>query len=242
MFGWFRSMPECPVDPAMREWIDRRWSWLEEQFGTERLRKGRVILPRSEFFPDPFCGTEDDARRMLDRVCGYMDLDPTSVDLSLYVDDQPAFEGQWRQGTAGLYQRERGRFRIGIEVGNLDDPLALVSTIAHELGHVHLLGHRRITAAAEDHEPLTDLLTVFLGLGVFSANSVIHELYWDEGHYSGWRMGRRGYLGMPQYGYALARFARSRGEDGSAWSKELRLDVRAAFRQAMHFLAEEPTA
>jgi hypothetical protein len=239
MFGWFRSKLECPVDPATREWIDSRWSWLEEQFGTDRLRGCRVVLPRAEFFPDPYCGTEDCARRVLDRVGGYMDLDPTNIDMSLYADGQPAFDGQWRHGTAGLYQQERGRFRIWVEAANLDDPLALVGTIAHELGHVHLLGHGRISATAEDHEPLTDLLTVFFGLGVFSANSVIHELYWHEGHYSGWQMGRRGYLGMPQYGYAFARFARSRGEDGSAWVKELRLDVRTAFKQAMRFLSEE---
>jgi hypothetical protein len=52
-------------------------------------------------------------------------------------------------------------------------------------------------------------------------------------------MGRRGYLGMPVYGYALARFARARGEDGQAWSAELRLDVRSAFKDSMRFLAQE---
>jgi hypothetical protein len=110
--------------------------------------------------------------------------------------------------------------------------------MAHELGHVHLLGHGRLTPDAEDHEPLTDLLTVFLGLGVFTANAVIREQYWDAGGWAGWKMGRRGYLGMPVYGYALALFARTRGEDGSAWSGELRPDVRSAFRQAGRFLAE----
>src|SRR5262249_36766692 len=103
MFGWLRSKPECPVDPATREWIDMRWAWLESQFGMERLRKARVILPRPEFFPDPFRSTPEDARRMLDRVCGYMDIDPATVELSLYQDRTPVYEGELRQGTAGLY-------------------------------------------------------------------------------------------------------------------------------------------
>jgi hypothetical protein len=242
MFTWFRSKPKCPVDPATKAWIDDRWAWLEGQFGVERLRNGRVILPRPEFFPDQFSGTPEDARVMLDRVCGYMGIDPTSVELSLYEDRTPIYEGQWRQGTAGLYHPEAGKFPIWVEVTNLSDPLAMAGTMAHELGHVHLLGHGRITDDTEDHEPLTDLLTVFLGLGVFTANSVIREHYWHAGNVSGWSMGRRGYLGMPEYGYAFALFARARGEGGESWSRELRLDVRAAFKQAMRFLSEEPPA
>jgi hypothetical protein len=104
---------------------------------------------------------------------------------------------------------------------------------------VHLLGHGRISVDTEDHEPLTDLLTVFFGLGVFTANSVIRETSWHAGQLSGWSIGRRGYLGMPVYGYAFARFARARGEDGSDWSRELRPDVRSAFKQAMRFLEKE---
>lgn len=239
MFGWFRTRPTCPVDPSTRQWIDRRWQWLEEQFGVDRLRGCNVVLPRPEYFPDPYHGTDEDARRMLDRVCGYMDINPATVELSLYEDRNPVHDARGRNGTAGLFQPEAGKFRIWIEVSNLSDPLAMVGTMAHELGHVHLLGHGRISDDIDDHEPLTDLLTVFFGLGVFSANSVIREQYWHEGNLSGWSMGRRGYLGMPHYAYAFARFARSRGEDGAKWSQELRLDVRKAFQQAMSFLATE---
>ena len=66
------------------------------------------------------------------------------------------------------------------------------------LGHVHLLGHGRIDDEAEDHEPLTDLLTVLFGMGVFTANAVIREHHWDAGPVSGWSINRRGYLGMPE--------------------------------------------
>ena len=41
---------------------------------------------------------------------------------------------------------------------------------------------------------------------------------------------------MNEFAYALARFAQSRGENGSAWMKELRLDVRAPFKQSMRYL------
>lgn len=243
LFDWFRSKPDCPVDAATREWLDDRWLWLERQFGVERVRDAQVILPRHEFFPDPYRGTEEDARRMLDRVCGYMDLDPCCIRMSLYDDQSPLaghpmFDGQWR-GTAGLYYAEGGKFCVWIEAANLADPLRMIATMAHELGHVHLLGHGRISVEAEDHEPLTDLLTVFFGLGVLTANAVIREETWRDGQYSGWKITRNGYLSMTTYGYALARFARSRGEDGANWSRELRPDVRAAFRQGIRFLSAE---
>ncbi len=239
MFGWFGSKAECPVDFATREWIERRWAWLTEQFGRERPRSARVILPTPEFFPDPYAAKPDDARAMFDRVCGYMGVAPETVELSWYQDRNPVYEGQWQQGTAGLYHEEAGRFRVWVEVGNIDDPLALVATMAHELGHVLLLGHGRVSQDAEDHEPLTDLLTVYLGLGLFTANAVIREQYWHAGAVSGWRMGRRGYLSMPMYGYALAKFARARSEERPPWAKHLRRDVRSAFRKACRFLAQE---
>lgn len=238
MFGWFRSKAECPVDPVTRDWIEWRMRWLAEQFTWERLRSGRVILPTPEFFPDPFENTADDAQVILNRVCGYMEIDPNTLLLSIYQDSEPNFEGQWRQSAAGHFREIGGKFQISIEESNLDDPLALIATIAHELGHVHLLGHRRISPETEDHEPLTDLLTVFLGMGIFTANSVIRENYWFEGGYSGWKMGKQGYLTMPMFGYAFAIYARARGEENPEWSRLLRADVRSPFKAGFRYLAE----
>jgi hypothetical protein len=75
-------------------------------------------------------------------------------------------------------------------------------------------------------------------MGIFTANSVIHENYWHAGQVSGWSMGRRGYLSMPMYGYALALFAWARGEQNPLWAKQLRADVQSAFRKGKRFLAE----
>jgi hypothetical protein len=241
MFDWLTDRSGCPVDPATRDWIDRRWAWLEDPFGRDRLLRTRVILPEPEDFPDPFAGSPEDARVMLDRVCGYLGIDPGTVELSVYEDRNPVHGGQWRQGTAGLYHAEAGRFLVGVEASNLDDPLGLVGTLAHELGHVLLLGHGRISDEEEDHEPLTDLLTVFLGFGVFTANSAIREQSWQMGAVAGWSVGRRGYLTMAMFGYALARFARARGEERPAWERHLRPDVRTPFRGAVRFLAADPT-
>jgi len=171
----FRKRPECPIDDGQRRWIDERWRWLEGQFGKQQLLTRPVLLPRPEDFPDPYDGSHDAARRLFTRVALAMDVDPSLIDLDFFgeTDDSP-FEGQ-RSRAAGLYIGDGDRSQILIEQRSLVDPMALVGTMAHELGHVHLLGHGRISQDASDHELLTDLLTVFFGFGVFSANSVIHE-------------------------------------------------------------------
>jgi hypothetical protein len=227
-----------PVTSENKAWIDRRMAWLSTEFGSQQMRRAPVVLPTAEFFPEPYSGNEADVRRILERVCGWMGIAPESVELALYQDDQPTREAGLQPSTSGLYQDEGGVYRIWIEVKNLADPVALVATCAHELAHVLLLGHGRISRDADDHEQLADLLPVCCGLGVFSANAVIREHNWHVGEWSGWSVRRSGYLTMPMYGYALALFAWARGEDRPAWAKHLRLDVRAAFKQSLRYLTQ----
>ena len=80
MFGFFRSRVACPVTSEARGWIEQRMAWLTEEFGCKRVQSVRVILPTPEFFPDPYNGTREDALRMLERVCGYMGIEPETVE------------------------------------------------------------------------------------------------------------------------------------------------------------------
>jgi uncharacterized protein YjbI with pentapeptide repeats len=241
MCALLRAKAKCPIGRAAREWIDRRWTWLESQFGLELSRNCPVILPEHEFFPDEFGETIDGANSLFERICRYMQVDRGVVDLS-FDEDQQAENG-FHRGAAGLYFEQNGRFPVAISVSYLADPLALVATMARELARIHLLGGNRISREEPDHEPLADLLTVFFGLGVLTANSVIRERNWHQVTLfgmvaSGWRISKSGYLSMPMFGYALARFAKSRSEDRPAWASCLRSDVRSPFQQSMHYLAD----
>jgi hypothetical protein len=250
MLGWLFGRRGCPVEPEERTWIEERTRWLCREFGLARLRQGRVILPSPEFFPDRWDSSPDAAAILFRRVREYMDLADEEIALDFYheaeerVGTMPGVVHS-SQGTAGLFHDARsgpdGRLTIFVEVGQLARPMSLVATLAHELGHVHLLGHRRITNEVEDHEPLTDLLTVFLGLGVFLANSIIHETNWMSGRRSGWSVGRQGYLTQDQAGYALALFAWLRGEVNPAWAKEVCADVHEPLYQGLRFLADSPS-
>jgi hypothetical protein len=239
------------VDSTDKAWVEDRLRWLSQEFGLDRMRSATVILPTPEFFPDPYDGSRKGVRPLFRRVCRYMKIDPGSVRLEFYRERKTPGAHGLEHGTAGLFegsgldslieassQNEMhgdGRWYansekavVRLEVSNLEDPMTVVGTLAHELGHVLLLGEGRISEGADDHEPLTDLLTVFMGLGIFTANSRVRTF---RGQLKG-----AGYLSQPMFGHALALFAWIRNESKPAWARHLCLDVRAAFWQAHRYL------
>ncbi len=218
MFGWFSS--KCPVRTSDKTWTERRMRWLAERIGLERLRKARVILPTANFFPEPYRRNSKDVSSMLSRVGYFMGIDTKHLKLEVIPNDQ-------LRGAVGQYQRGR-RPVIRVVQSQLADAERLVSTLAHELAHDFLLGGEFLKGDEPDGELITDLLTIFLGLGVFTANSIFRE--------SQWWMSRQGYLLPEAVGYALALFAFMRGEESPDWAKHLTLGPAEHFAKGLRFL------
>lgn len=190
--------------------------------------------PRAIVLPSRFSGATS-IEPVFAGIAEHMGIDPAGVGLELYAERQLAFNGGPAHGAAGHYHTRNGRPVIAIETGR--SRTSLVSTIAHELGHVLLLGEGRISHTRRDHEPLTDLLTVYFGLGIFSANSAFEF----SSHQSGWSWARLGYLTEPMYGYALARFALLHHDPKPAWAEHVDLNPRGHLRQGLRYLlAQDP--
>ena len=212
--------------------------WLLEEFGSDTFRRVTVVLPTDEFFPDSYSADEEDARALLDRVCEYMSVNPDLIELEFFDDEnrRAAKDLVYAEASSdvpsGHYQKRRDKFVVSLESSQLTDPMNLVATIAHELGHVRLLGEGRVHGGFEDHEPLTDLLTVFFGLGVFTANSAFSF----DASSQGWQAQTRGYLSEEMFGYALALFALMRGERNPAWSRYLEGTVSTFFKNSLKYL------
>ncbi len=218
--------------------MDERFAWLQQEFGSRPLGK-RVVLPTPEDFPETYAPNRQGAEVLFTRVCRYMDVDRDRIDLQFYqtaaADGMAAsFNPALHSGYAlGTFQDYQDRVVITLETTRLDEPMQLVSTMAHELAHVHLLADGRLTADHPDHESLTDLLALYLGMGVFMANATIHESHWRAGNMSGWAVGKRGYLSLPEFAYALALYTQARGEGNPKWIRHLRPDVRALFKSEL---------
>ena len=246
MFG---LTPKSPISEEAGAWIEKSMRWFVSLYGQERLQALPVVLPTEEFFPDDFQDTEESVYAVLQRVCGFLRVDPHMLVLEVFDDTEGELNEKLRKtlpfwhgdssSAAGTYSEdtEAGKFRIKVKRSLLNDPVPLIATLAHELCHVLLLGERRIGREAPDMEPLTDLLTVFLGMGVFAANSAARFTQHDDGVKHGWSFRRLGYLSEPMFGYALAVFACERDEAKPAWAKHLSVNAGAYFRQSLKFLA-----
>lgn len=242
--SWFT--PKCPVDIETKEWIENAFGWLIEELGIEILRDVEVILPTEAYFPDPFDGSRTSIRRMVDRVCGYMDVDPKLVEVRFYENEDEtrfhplAADGrESRSHALGTYHRRRdGKYAVSLDTTQASNPQVLVATIAHELGHVILLGEDRLSEDYQDHEPMTDLVTVFYGLGVFNANASFVFEQFTNAQFQGWRAGRAGYLTEEMFGYALALFAYVRSETKPEWKNYLNTNIKSYFNSAAKYIAK----
>jgi len=256
MFG---LSPKLPVTDEDRLWVDEGFNRLEKLLGRRRMLEAKVILPTAEDFPDAYDASPAAAEKLLDRLCTYMKVDRHKLEFEIFPDEAEELRknlSHWRgksAGPAGVYchggskvynseadEQPREDPVVAVLSTKLKDPLVLVATLAHELGHVILLGGGLMSPKASDHEPMTDLLTVYLGLGVFTANSAARFTQYQDERKQGWSMQRLGYLPEEVFGYALARFAVERGEEKSEWAKHLSTNVRAYYKRSRHWLARNP--
>ena len=203
--------PKCPVSADDKNWIETRLRWLQGQFGGVRL-DFPVLKPTFKIFPRTWNGSVKECSDLLTILCEYMDIPRESVDLRFFEGGQdplrhslPSYELS-ESGAAGMYHGRStgGKFIISVSGEQRTQPDRLIATMCHELGHVLLLGGNRIRGDEEDHEQLTDLLTVYFGAGIFTANAALQFEQWTDVGTQGWRTSRHGYLSEAQLGYALA--------------------------------------
>jgi hypothetical protein len=236
--------PQCHVTPEQKVWVEERMLWLREQFGPEPIRRP-PLEPSSPLLPRQWNKSPEAGADLLQRLCQFMLVPSTRLQLDYYSHHEthdllPAFAGETnRSGPAGLFihPKDSDKLVIGLEESGLERPANLTATICHELGHVHLLADRRIEQDTADSEPLTDLLTVFFGAGIFTANSAFQFGQWQSHSHHGWAASRQGYLSEELFGYALACYAWYRGEPKPGWAKHLRTNILYYLDDSLHFLS-----
>ena len=249
MFGW---SPKTPVSNEDRLWVDDGFRRLEKMLGRRRMLHAKVVLPTAECFPDQYDKTPSSTQALFHRVCSYMHVEHHKVELEIFADEAdelrklvPCWRGGGR-GCAGFYtydvsenaDEQIKNMVVAIRSAQLEDPVALVATLAHEIGHVILLGGKLMDPKTPDHEPMTDLLTVYLGLGAFTSTCAARFQQFQDERTAGWSMQTQGYLPEQVFGYALAKFAMERGEDKPLWVRHLGTNVRSYYARSRAWLAK----
>jgi hypothetical protein len=186
--------------------------WFITQFGKGPLERP-VVLPTHDFFPPPFSGSDEDVRAAVRLVAGYMGADAAAITTTC---------------TSVLT----------IDRSSGADPAALLAVIARDLSRARLTGEHKVTAERRDQEPLTDLLTVYLGMGIFTANAAFDfsRTGPPQARIGGWRASRLGCLTEQMFGYGLACYARLRGEPDPGWGRYLDTNPRVYMKHGLAYL------
>ncbi len=235
--------PRHHLNPDEKAWIENRMLWLHGQFGPGPLRRAPLDVS-SPLLPKTWSATHAEGVELFWRLSDFMQVDRSRLDLEFYSDletpHDSAYPGETHHsGPAGLYwHAEKGQLQvISLAESSLLQPAQFIATTCHELGHVHLLGDQRIHRDAEDSELLTDLLTIYFGAGILTANTAFQFNQWTDGQMQGWNTSKLGYLTEAQLGYSLACYAWYRGDTQVIWRKYIRDNIAYYFDDSLHFLS-----
>ena len=248
MFWTKRDEPTATE--ADREWVHEALPDILRSFGSARLLALPTFTPNTKHFPHAFDGSESDAEFVLGQVCRTMQAHQDGIDL-VFDDDgsmelsggihvSPADRKGGSNGAAGTYQEQSaGRYRITLSTKSLSNLQGLISTIAHEVSHIKLLGERRLSPKDPEQELLTDLTVIAHGYGIFQGNSAFMVNQWQNDSYQGWQMQRTGYLPIEVVSYALALLAMLKKEEPD-WKRYLSTTMSKSFSRNHAFLVKKP--
>lgn len=239
---------ECPVNEETREWLDECFVWFIKTFGLEKIKNIKVLIPSPLDFPVKYDGQNKSAIDTMRIVANQMEINPDDILLDIYTEGQTELDSggvfenriflqnvEGEKYSGGLYfgKQEDNKYHIALEKEKLNDPIAIVATLAHELAHVKLLGEKRIE---ENNEDLTDLLTIIFGLGIFNAN----VSFQTKSSFGLWGWSKSGYLSQMEWGYSLALFAHIRGEENPSWIQFLSPNIKSDFEKSIGFIHNNP--
>ena len=239
---WFFSSRPV-LDEGTTAWLFDAYAWALESFGSDKFfQHTELVLPNDQFFPDKLEAVDDVAETLFTRVrehagmaewpCRLVaqeeDIDPV-VAPAVLLKGAPS-------GPAGTFSVDvrRNEVQISYNPSQLGRPEALIATFAHELAHY--LGHsvEEAPPGGDDFEEYaTDLLAVFMGFGVFLANSAFTFSQYTDVHSQGWSAHSQGYLSEEQLTYALAMFLALKGMDKETVEPYLDRNLRKVLKRSL---------
>lgn len=247
--------PRFMFDEGTTDWIFDTYAWALENLGTDVFyQHTELVLPNDKFFPDKLERTEDIAEGLFTRVRQYAGMEDwpcrlveqeedakTKVGPTLLIQGAPS-------GPAGTFSVSGGKsqtIEISYNPSQVRRPESLISTFAHELAHYLIHSVDTPTPGGEEFEEhATDLVAVFMGFGVFLANSAFTFSQYTDVDSQGWKTSAQGYLSESELAYCLAVFLHLKGIDRTTvepyLDKHLRKVLKTATKEMKH-LSDEVT-
>jgi hypothetical protein len=234
--------PKLPIDRDELEWQLATFKWLGEEFGSPGGTK--LVTPTPEYFPSAALKGPGRVEALFADVKRAAGMEDWPCELEAGREDRPS-----QVGTGLLLRHEGaaapcGTFMIeGADGGQkvvitynpslTADTGAMIATFAHELAHYLMSSAGSAPPGGwELHELHTDLAAVYLGFGIFLANSARGFSQFQSATEAGWSSRSQGYLSEGALVTALALSERLAGRDareaGACLKPYLEGDLKAA--------------
>ena len=195
------------------------YKWLLKHYGGDDFYKNTpLVLPTKEFFPD--LNTKNfTPENLFKNVKKHASMSEWECELVEQEEDPERLlspgvlvQGDEHSPLGTFSVNENDKVIITYNPKSGSDQL--VATFAHELAHY-------LTAGCEEEPPggwdnwefATDVAAVFLGYGIFMANTAFHFSQYSDGEYQGWHMNRSGYITEAEFSYALGMFLKLKDID-----------------------------
>ena len=246
MLSLFR--PRLPVDEEELEFLLATFKWLTATFGP--AGQAPLVVPTRGFFPSldergraPAGELFEDVRRAADMADWPCELETGEGDLSSDAGNDHLIRHDGASAPCGTFrieEREDGS-RVAIITYNPEmeqDQAGLVATFAHELAHCLLATEADPGPGGwELHELHADIAAVYLGFGIFLANSARTFETFQGSTRAGWRSRLQGYLSEGALVTCLAIFQRLAGREPTAAAPHLEDHLRTDLRRVDRVLA-----
>lgn len=214
--AWWPFRQGSFLDPEDEQWQIELWRWFLGHFGRKvDFDKTPLVLPTREFFPPTDKQGHERAGHVFECVKRLARMAGWPCRLGPQPDRPNPVVGTYTvlkpitQGPGGTFGWDGDEVMITYDPAAMQQPGKLVAILAHELAHYLLAGlHNDIPGGEALHEPATDVLTVYLGFGVFGAANAFNF----SADCTGWQWSSGGYLSQRAWLFALGIFLELRGE------------------------------
>ncbi len=242
--GWWPFRERTFLDPDDEEWQIETWKWFLDKFGgIPDLKHSSLVLPTRQYFPPTDKTGHERAEfifecvkhlaRMPDWPCRLV-AQPRRAELR--VGDITTLK-PITHAPAGTFGFEGNEVVITYQPADIDNPGVLIATLAHELAHYLLLRWRTDIPGGDDvHELTTDLLTVYMGFGVFGASTAFNFSQHQDVMSQGWQWSRHGYLNERAWVFGQAVFLELRGETAETVKPFLKAHLYSDLTEAIRYL------
>lgn len=210
------------LDEETADWHLENFEWLVSCYAeSQSFSTAKLVLPKPSFFLTDDEKGHAKAERIFSQVKEYCQIAHWPTELvrgdPFLTPGRTLFEVQHGKSVLGTYDGySSNKIRITYAPNLLDNPQALIAVLAHEIGHgiIHAAPMKPV-CADDEHEFLTDLAAVYLGFGVFLANTAFQFTQWrdDALGTQGWHSARSGYLPEADLIFATAIFLRAKNID-----------------------------